>query len=77
VLTSAQKKVDAAVFATIKSVQDGTWQGGRNETFGLRQKGVGLGTISKKVPASDLAALKTVSSEIADGQIRQIPTRVP
>jgi basic membrane protein A len=76
VLTSAQKKVDAAVFATIKSVQDGTWRGGRNATFGLEQKGVGLGTISKKVPASDLEALKKVSGEIVDGQIGQIPTKV-
>ncbi len=76
VLTSAQKKVDAAVFATIKSIQDGTWQGGRNATFGLQQKGVALGTISKKVPAKDLAAVKTVSTEIADGQIGEIPTKV-
>ena len=34
VLTSAQKKVDAAVLATIESVQDGTWQGGRNASSG-------------------------------------------
>ena len=77
VLTSAQKKVDAAVFATIKSIQDGTWRGGRNAIFGLKEQGVGLGTVSKKVPASDLDAVKKVSGEIADGQISQIPTRVP
>jgi basic membrane protein A len=76
VLTSAQKKVDAAVFATIKSVQDGSWQGGRNATFGLEQEGVGLGTISKKVPAQDLDAVKTVTQQIVDGEISQIPTTV-
>jgi basic membrane protein A len=76
VLTSAQKKVDAAVFATIKSVQDGTWKGGRNAVFGLQQNGVGLGTISKRVPAGDLQALQKVSHEIADGQIGEIPTKV-
>ena len=76
VLTSAQKKVDAAVFATIKSVQDGTWQGGRNAVFGLQQRGVGLGTISKRVPPGDLEAVKKVGTEIADGQIGQIPTKV-
>jgi basic membrane protein A and related proteins len=76
VLTSAQKKVDAAVFATIKSIQDGTWRGGRNATFGLQQKGVALGTISKKVPASDLEAVQKVGTEIADGQIGEIPTKV-
>jgi basic membrane protein A len=68
--------VDAAVFDTIKSVQDGTWKGGRNAVFGLQQKGVGLGTISKRVPASDLQALQKVSDEIADGQIGEIPTKV-
>jgi basic membrane protein A and related proteins len=76
VLTSAQKKVDAAVFATIKSVQDGTWTGGRNATFGLEQQGVGLGTISKQVPAEDLDALENVSAQIANGELGEIPTRV-
>ena len=76
VLTSAQKKVDAAVFATIKSVQDGTWTGGRNATFGLEQQGVGLGTISKQVPAGDLDALETVAGQIASGELGEIPTKV-
>ena len=76
VLTSAQKKVDSAVFATIKSVQDGTWQGGRNATFGLRQNGVGLGTISKKVGPEEREALAKISDEIAKGEIGEIPTKV-
>ena len=76
VLTSAQKKVDAAVFATIQSIQDGTWQGGRNAIFGLKQHGVGLGTVSKKTPPADLQAVEKVSTEIADGQISNIPTTV-
>src|SRR3954454_16328218 len=33
VLTSAIKKVDVAVFDTIKSAQDGSFKGGTNETF--------------------------------------------
>jgi basic membrane protein A len=76
VLTSAQKKVDAAVLATIESVQDGTWQGGRNAIFGLKEEGVGLGTISKKTPAEDLQAVEDVSEQIVDGQISDIPTKV-
>ena len=60
VLTSALKKVDEGVFRTIESVQDGTWQGGRNLTFGLAQDGVGLGTISKDVSETDLAKLNNV-----------------
>ena len=76
VLTSAQKKVDSAVFATIKSVQDGTWQGGRNVTFGLRQNGVGLGTISKRVGPEEREALAKITDEIAKGEIGEIPTKV-
>jgi basic membrane protein A and related proteins len=76
VLTSAQKKVDAAVLATIESVADGTWKGGRNAIFGLKEEGVGLGTISKKTPAEDVEALETVTQQIVDGEIAQIPTTV-
>jgi basic membrane protein A len=72
VLTSAQKRVDEGVFRTIKSVQDGTWQGGRNLVFGLAQDGVALGTISKKVPQSDLDQLDQVKQKIAAGEI-QVP----
>jgi basic membrane protein A len=72
VLTSAQKRVDEGVFRTIKSVQDGTWHGGRNLVFGLAQDGVALGTISKKVPQSDLDELDQVKQKIAAGEI-QVP----
>ena len=73
VLTSALKRVDAAVFSTIKSVQDGSWKGGRNLVFGLSQNGVGLGTFSPKVPQEDRAAIDEIAKQIAAGDIR-IPT---
>jgi len=76
VLTSAQKKVDAAVFATIQSVQDGSFEGGRNAVFGLKEKGVGLGKISKKTPAEDVKAVETVTDEIVNGELGEIPTTV-
>ena len=76
VLTSAQKKVDAAVFATIQSVQDGSFEGGRNAVFGLKEKGVGLGTISKKTPAEDVKAVETVTEQIVNGEVGEIPTTV-
>jgi basic membrane protein A and related proteins len=76
VLTSAQKKVDSAVVATIKSIQDGTWQGGTNAIFGLKENGVGLGTISDKAPPEDVAAVEEISKQIADGEISNIPTTV-
>jgi basic membrane protein A len=73
VLTSALKRVDAAVFSTIKSVQDGSWKGGRNLVFGLSQNGVGLGTFSPNVPQEDRAAIDEIAKQIAAGDIR-IPT---
>ena len=40
ILTSMIKVVDNAVFDCIKQTKDGTFKGGRVETFGLRSKGV-------------------------------------
>src|SRR5215212_3334542 len=54
VMTSAIKRVDEAVFRTIKSVVDGTWRGGRSIVFGLQQHGVGLGKVSPRIPKRDL-----------------------
>ncbi|MDQ3822182.1 MAG: BMP family ABC transporter substrate-binding protein [Actinomycetota bacterium] len=70
ILTSAQKKVDQAVFLTIQSVVKGTWQGGRNMTFGLEEDGVGLGKVSPDVRRADLARVEAIRTQIADGKIR-------
>jgi basic membrane lipoprotein Med (substrate-binding protein (PBP1-ABC) superfamily) len=67
--------VDEAVFSTIKSVQDGSWKGGRNLVFGPSQDGVGLGTFSPKVPQEDRAAIDEIAKQIAAGDIR-IPTTI-
>jgi basic membrane protein A and related proteins len=73
VLTSAEKKVDQAVFLTIRSVVRGTWRGGRNLVFGVRQDGVGLGRVSARAPRGDLARVDRVARLIAAGKV-QIPT---
>ncbi len=38
ILTSAQKKVDVAVFETAKAVQDGAFAGGEDQIFDLKQR---------------------------------------
>jgi basic membrane protein A len=76
ILTSAQKGVDAAVFLTIKSIQDGSWTGGGNATFGLKEDGVGLGKVSSTVPQEDVDKVDQIKQEIADGAITGIPTTV-
>jgi basic membrane protein A len=75
VLTSALKRVDNAVFQTIDVVREGRFKGGRNAVFGLSRDGVGLGTVSAKVPKADLQKLNAVKQRIAGGEIT-IPTQV-
>ena len=70
VLTSAMKRVDEAVFRTIKSVTDGTWEGGRSVVFGLKEDGVGIGKVSSKVPKEDIDKLNVVREMIRSGEIR-------
>ena len=72
VLTSAMKRVDSAVFQTIKSVVDGEWQGGRDLTFGLEEDGVGLGKISQKVPQEDRDTLDEARQKVLSGEV-EIP----
>ena len=74
VLTSALKGVDSAVFLTIKALQDGTFQGGKNVDFGIDQDGVGLGKVSPKANKQDVAATQKVEQKLADGEITDIPT---
>jgi basic membrane protein A len=76
VLTSAMKRVDTSVYATIQQVIAGKFAGGKNMTFSLKNNGVGLGKISKKVPAADVKLLKSIAKQIATGKIKDIPTVV-
>ena len=76
ILTSAQKGVDAAVFLTIKAVQDGSWKGGGNATFGLKEEGVGLGKVSADVPQEDVDKVDEIKAQIASGELTGIPTEV-
>jgi basic membrane protein A len=72
ILTSATKKVDRAVFTTIKQVQDGTFKGGTDGLFNVKNGGVGFGKVSAKAPgrAALVAKLTAVSKQIAAGKIK-------
>ena len=74
VLTSALKGVDSAVFLTIRSVEDGTFEDGKNVVFGIDQDGVGLGTLSPKADADAVADVEAVEQRLADGEVTDIPT---
>ena len=76
VLTSAMKRVDTAVFLTIKQVLAGRFRGGTNGEFALDDNGVGLGKISAKVPKADVKKVDAVRRAIVSGKISDIPTTV-
>lgn len=76
ILTSAVKRIDRAVFQTIKAVQSGRFAGGRTTVLGLRQGAVGLGKISPKVPRTVVAQVEAIRRRIVAGTIGPIPTSV-
>jgi basic membrane protein A len=75
ILTSAQKKVDEAVFQTIEKVVNGETVGGGTTTFGLAEDGVGLGKVSSKVPQDVIDKVDAQKQKIIDGEI-EIPDTV-
>ena len=75
ILTSAMKRVDNAVFDTIKMVQDGAFAGGGVSVFGLAEDGVGLGEVSDEVPQELQDQLDEQRQMIIDGEI-EIPETV-
>jgi basic membrane protein A and related proteins len=76
VLTSALKKVDVAVFDTIKSAQDGSFSGGSDTVFDAKNEGVGIGKISSKVPQDIVSKVRAQEQKLANGQITGIPDTV-
>jgi len=68
VITSALKKVDVAVFQTIRSVRLGTFKAGDN-SFNAANDGVGFGTLDKVVPADAKAAATQALADIKAGKI--------
>jgi basic membrane protein A len=70
VLTSAQKKVNQAVFSSVAMVKAGTFKGGTDTLFNVKNGGVGFGKISTKAPATLKAKLTAVAKQIAAGKIK-------
>lgn len=72
ILTSATKKVDVAVFEVIRQVRDGTFRGGTDAIFNVKNKGIGYGRVSARAPrrAALIRALDAASKAIAAGKVR-------
>jgi basic membrane protein A len=70
ILTSGTKKVDVAVYQFIKSVNDGTFKGGRDFVFTLKNGGQGVGKISPAVPKSFVTRMNKIKAQIISGKIK-------
>jgi basic membrane protein A len=75
ILTSALKKVDVAVYDTIKSVQDGSFEAGADTTFDVASGGVGIGEVAADVPSELVSQVNQVQDDIAAGKV-EIPSTV-
>ena len=76
ILTSAIKKVDVAVFDTIKQVVDGTFTGGGITTFDAAKGATGLGAVNSAVPADVISKLDDQTAQLKSGSISP-PDTVP
>jgi basic membrane protein A len=76
VLTSALKRVDTAVFNSIKDAKSGNFKGGRDAVYGLKVNGVGIGKFSPKAPKNIPAKVAAIKAQIVSGKITNIPTTV-
>jgi len=72
ILTSALKLVDLGVFRMIRDVKEGTFEGGTDSLYTVKNGGVGFGKVSVKAPnrKAIIAKLTAVSKLIASGKVK-------
>jgi basic membrane protein A and related proteins len=71
VLTSAQKKVDVAVYtAILDQVKRNVFAGASNLVFDAQNKGVGLGKINPAVPKAEVKKAKAIAFLVQTGKIK-------
>jgi basic membrane protein A len=75
ILSSAEKKVDVAVFNAIKAAQAGTFDSGGNVINSLANGGIGFGKMNA-VGQKYAAQLNKVAADIKSGKISNIPDTV-
>ena len=69
VLTSGVKRVDLGVYNLVKSVRDGTFKGGTDLVFNLKNGGMDVGKINPSVPKADIALMNTYKKQIIAGKL--------
>jgi basic membrane protein A and related proteins len=69
ILTSAVKETGTGVYDVIKQVVQGKFKGGSNILLNLKNKGVGVGKISPKVPKAWITLMNKYKSQILAGKL--------
>jgi basic membrane protein A len=75
ILTSAVKRVDVAVETVVVSAKNGTFKGGTDLNFNLKNKGVAVGKINSRVPKAFVTRMNALGAQILAGKIKP-PTKV-
>jgi basic membrane protein A len=70
ILTSAVKRVDNAVYQTAQAVKAGRFRGGVNALFNLKNKGVAIGKINRRVPRAFITRMNALRPQIISGKIK-------
>lgn len=73
ILTSVLKRIDVAVFETVRSATEGRYRSGRTVELGLREGAVGLGRISPRVPRTLVAEVARLRRLVVSGAVTGIP----
>jgi len=73
-MTSALKLVDKAVMDLTRLAHDGNLKTQRDYVYNLKNGGVGLGSVNKKVPKAFVAKTVAIGKLIASGKIKVKPT---
>ena len=73
ILTSGVKRVDVGVYEAVKAVNDGTFKGGADLNFNLKNNGLAVGKISPKVPAAFITKMNALKAKIIAGTVK-VPT---
>lgn len=70
ILTSAMKKVNEGVYAVVKDLKDGKFDGGKTLVFGLKEEGIGLApSTDKNVPQDVIDYVNEQIEKIISGEI--------
>jgi len=72
-LTSALKRVDNAVIDITKLAEQGKLKSQRDYLYSLKNNGVGLGSVNKKVKKSFIAKTNAIGKQIGAGKIKVKP----